>query len=119
MTEEMPRALGAIEACCEVLGIDQVRLVQCDAAVTADELIEPQALARKRIDGWGGSDLSPALRHLALDPMVRSVVVITDGDILMPDELMPYELLWLLPPESRPGFNPVQGRVIHLDPRKA
>ena len=119
MTDELPRALGAIGDFCDSLGVDQVRLVQCDAAVTADELVEPQALARKRIDGWGGSDLSPALRHLALDPLVRAVVVITDGDILMPDECMPYELLWLLPPESRPGFNPMQGRVLHLDPREA
>jgi hypothetical protein len=37
----------------------------------------------------------------------------------MPDECMPYELLWLLPPESRPGFNPMQGRVLYLDPREA
>jgi predicted metal-dependent peptidase len=96
MTEALPDVLGAIGDFCETLGVDSVRLVQCDATVTADDTVVPQDLARRRIDGFGGSDMSPALRHLAADPFVRAVVVITDGDVIQPDEPMPYELLWLL-----------------------
>jgi len=118
MSDELPRALGAIGDFCDALGVAQVRLVQCDAVVTADELLEPQQLGRKQIDGYGGSDLSPALRHLAHDPLVQAVVVITDGDILYPDEALPFELLWLLPPQSGTSFRPRQGRVLHLSPRK-
>lgn len=119
MSDEMPRALGAVGDVCESLGVAQIRLVQCDAIVTADETLEPQQLARKQIDGYGGSDLSPALRYLACDPEVHAVVVITDGDIQHPDEALPFELLWLLPPQSQPAFRPRQGRVIHLSPREA
>jgi predicted metal-dependent peptidase len=120
MTDALPAALGAIGECCEALGVDALRLVQCDAAVTADDTILPQDLARRRIDGYGGSDLSPALRHLAADPFVRAVVVITDGDVAYPDEPMPFELLWLLPPAQPPvDFRPRQGRVLHLTPREA
>jgi predicted metal-dependent peptidase len=119
MTDELPRALGAIGDFCEALGVDAVRLVQCDATVTADDTLAPQDLARRRIEGFGGSDLSPALRHLAADPFVRAVVVITDGDILHPGETMPYELLWLLPPQPNTAFRPAQGRVLHLSSREA
>ena len=120
MTDLLPAALGAVGDVCEALDIDSVRLVQCDAAVTADDTIAPHELARRRIDGYGGSDLSPALRHLAADPFVRAVVVITDGDVAWPDEPMPYELLWLLPPSQSPSaFRPRQGRVLHLSPREA
>ena len=35
MADEMPRALGAIADFCEAVGVDQVRLVQCDTAVAA------------------------------------------------------------------------------------
>jgi predicted metal-dependent peptidase len=119
MTDELPRALGAIGDFCEALGVDSVRLVQCDATVTADDMLAPQDLARRRIEGYGGSDLSPALHHLAADPFVRAVVVITDGDILHPGETMPYELLWLLPPQPQTVFRPAQGRVLHLSSREA
>jgi predicted metal-dependent peptidase len=118
MSDELPRALGAIGDFCDTLGIDHVRLVQCDAAVTADESIEPQRLSRHRIRGYGGSDLTPALRHLAADPQVDAVIVITDGDILFPAEPLPYQLLWLLPPGASAAFRPGQGRVVHLTPRE-
>lgn len=119
MSEELPRALGAIADFCEALGVDPIRLVQCDATVTADECLEPAQLARKQIDGYGGSDLSPALRYLAQDPQVQSVIVITDGDILLPDEAMPYDILWLLPQQSSSDFRPRQGRVLSLSPTEA
>jgi predicted metal-dependent peptidase len=117
MTDEIPRVLGTLAEFCDAAAVDQVRLVQCDAAVTSDELLGPHELAERHIEGYGGSDLSPALRHLAADQHVRAVVVITDGDIAYPAEPMPYELLWLVPGPKTPTFNPPYGRVVSLLPR--
>jgi predicted metal-dependent peptidase len=74
-------------------------------------------LAERRIEGYGGSDLSPALRHLAWDQHVRAVVVITDGEVAFPEERMPYDLLWLVPASARTVFNPPYGRVVPMEPR--
>lgn len=112
MTEEMPRALGAIADFCDSIAIDQVRLVQCDAAVTADEMLSPLELARWRVSGYGGSDVSPAMLHLAEDPHVRAVIVITDGDIAFSAEPPPYQVLWVLPPNGAMSFRPRYGHVI-------
>lgn len=112
MTNEIPRALGAIADFCDAAGVDQVRLVQCDAAVTADELLAPAELAQHEMAGYGGSDLSPAMLHLADDPHTRAVVVVTDGDVGYPQEQMPYAVLWVLPPNGSPTFQPSYGRVI-------
>jgi predicted metal-dependent peptidase len=116
MTDEIPRALGAIGEFCDAVGVDQVRLVQCDAAVTGDELVPPEALVERRVTGYGGSDLSPALRHLADDQHVRAVVVVTDGEIAYPPEAMPYDVLWVLPPRGTAAFGPPYGRVITMQP---
>lgn len=118
MVESLGRALGALADACDALGIDQVRLVQCDAAVTGDALLDPADLARRRLEGWGGSDMGPALQHLAADPTVRAAVVLTDGEIQVPDGRVPYELAWLLPPGASPSFSPPQGRVIRLSERE-
>jgi predicted metal-dependent peptidase len=117
MTDEIPRALGTLGEFCEAAGVDRVRLVQCDAAVTSDDLLDPSELALRRIEGYGGSDLSPALEYLADDRHVRAVVVVTDGDIAYPPERMPYDLLWLVPASCRAAFNPRYGRVVAMEPR--
>jgi predicted metal-dependent peptidase len=117
MTDEIPRVLGTLTEFCDAVGVDRVRLVQCDAAVTSDEMLEPQQLGERRIEGYGGSDLSPALRHLAADQHVRAVVAVTDGEIAYPAEPMPYELLWLVPARFRAAFNPPYGRVVSMQPR--
>ena len=117
MTDEIPPALGTLAEFCDAAAVDQVRLVQCDAAVTSDELLDPHELAERRIEGYGGSDLSPALRHLASDQHVRAVVVITDGEIAYPAERMPYELLWLVPERFASAFTPPYGRVVSMQPR--
>lgn len=116
MTHEIPRALGAIAEFCDAAAVDQVRLLQCDAAVTADEMLSPLELAEREISGYGGSDLSPAMQRLADDPHVRAAVVITDGDIAYPQEAMPYEVLWVLPAHGNPAFRPPYGRVIAMTP---
>lgn len=114
MSEEIPRALGALAEFCDAQGLDQVRMIQCDTEVTADEWLAPVELAQHEIAGYGGSDLSPALRHLADDPQVRAVVVLTDGDIEFPSEPMPYQVLWLLP-ELSAMFRPPYGQVMALE----
>jgi predicted metal-dependent peptidase len=115
MTNELPRALGAIAEFCDAAGVDQVRLLQCDAAVTSDETITPVELAEREIAGYGGSDLSPAMLRLADDAHVRAAVVITDGDIAYPQAAMPYEVLWVMSAQS--GFRPPYGRVVAMTPR--
>ncbi|HVE88502.1 MAG TPA: VWA-like domain-containing protein [Burkholderiaceae bacterium] len=114
MSGEIATALGAIGDYCDGAGVDQVRLVQCDAEVTSDEFLEPESLAEHEIAGYGGSNLSPALLHLADDPTTRAAVVITDGDIEYPRQLMPYEILWVLAPRARTQFAPPYGRVVSM-----
>ena len=112
MSDEIGKALGAIADYCDAAGVDQVRLVQCDAAVTADEFLPPDALATREIAGYGGSDLSPALLHLAADARTRAAIVITDGDVAYPREPVPYDVLWVLPPSVHSAFDPPYGRVV-------
>jgi predicted metal-dependent peptidase len=114
MTDEVGRALGAIASFCESVGVWQVRLLQCDTTVTADEFVEPERLAQYEIRGLGGSDMSPAMLLLADDPEVEAVVVLTDGYISYPDEPMPYRVLWgiLTDGEDVSRFNPPYGLVL-------
>ena len=114
MTDEIPRALGAIADFCDAVAVDQVRLVQCDTAVTSDRFLQPAEVAEHEVSGYGGSDLSPALRHLADDPRVEAVVVLTDGDIAYPEEEMPYDVLWVLPGRGPASFRPPYGAVITM-----
>lgn len=113
MAEDIPLALGAIADFCDGAGVDQVRVMQCDTAVTADDTVSPDELAAYAVRGFGGSDLSPAMLTLADDPLVRAVVIITDGDITFPPDPMPYDVLWVLPRAA--AFNPPYGRVIAMD----
>ncbi len=114
MTGEIPRALGAIADFCEMLAVDDIRLVQCDTEVASDELLSPSALAEYKVSGFGGSDLTPGMLALADDPRVTAAAVITDGDTLFPETPMPYDVLWILPAHGNPNFRPAYGRVIHM-----
>jgi predicted metal-dependent peptidase len=118
MSDEIPFALGAIADFCDVAGIDEVRLVQCDTVVTSDEMLSPSELADYQVSGYGGSDLTPALLALAEDPRVTAAVVITDGDIGYPGEAVPYAVLWALP-HRKPAFQPAYGRIITMHPEDA
>jgi predicted metal-dependent peptidase len=116
MTDEIPPALGAIADFCEAVAVEQIRLVQCDTAVTSDRLLDPAEAAAQPVSGYGGSDLSPALRHLAADPTVRAAVVLTDGEIEYPPEETPYDVLWVLLGRGSATFRPPYGLVIHMQP---
>ncbi len=113
MGDEVAAALGAIADFCEATAIDEIRVIQCDTTVTSDEMLGPSELAEYEVKGYGGSDLTPALKALAEDPRVTSAVVITDGDITYPSEPMPYAVLWAVPGEST-TFAPPYGRVISM-----
>jgi predicted metal-dependent peptidase len=115
MADELGRALGAIAAFCEGASVDSVRVVQCDVEVTSDEIVAPATLEQYQISGFGGSDMSPALWHLAADPEVTAAIVITDGDIDYPSAPMPYDVLWVLT-DVADGFEPPYGQVIVLAP---
>jgi predicted metal-dependent peptidase len=113
MSDEIPFALGAIADFCDMTGVDEIRLVQCDTVVTSDEVLSPSELADYQVSGYGGSDLTPALLTLAEDARVTAAVVITDGDIGYPSEPVPYAVLWALP-RSQTAFQPPYGRVITM-----
>lgn len=115
MEQEIPLVLGAIADFADIAAVDQVRLLQCDTDVTADDLVDPTDLARYQVSGFGGSDMTPAMLRLAEDPQVRGAAVITDGDIAFPPEPPPYEVLWILPAGSSSGFQPPYGSVIRME----
>ncbi|WP_181832884.1 vWA domain-containing protein [Bosea caraganae] len=118
MSDEIPLALGAIADFCDMAGVDEIRLIQCDTVVTSDEVLSPAALADYEVSGYGGSDLTPALVALAEDPRVTAAIVITDGEISYPSEPVPYAVLWALPKGSA-NFQPPYGRVITMQPGDA
>jgi predicted metal-dependent peptidase len=115
MSDEIPRALGAIADFCDAAAVDQIRLLQCDVTVTSDEQLSPDELATYTVSGYGGSDLTPAMERLAADPQVRAAAIITDGDVQYPAEPMPYAVLWVLPPGRSAAFQPLYGRVVEMD----
>jgi predicted metal-dependent peptidase len=111
MENDIPFALGAIADFCEATGVDEVRLIQCDTAVTSDDMLSPGELAEYEVSGYGGSDLTPAMHALAEDPRVTAAIVITDGDIAYPAPSPPYAVLWALPRQST-SFVPPYGRIV-------
>lgn len=114
MTDEIPRALGAIADFCEALAVDDIRLLQCDTDVAQDEILSPAQLAEYKVSGFGGSDLTPAMLALAGDPRVTAAAVITDGDTLIPELAPPYAVLWILPANGNPNFRPSYGQIITM-----
>ena len=112
MINTLPHVLGLLASFCEGAGVNQVHVVQCDVGVTADEWIDPAELARYKITGFGGSDMSPALDELAGDPEVRAVLVLTDGYISYPDAEPPYSVLWGV--DGYSTFRPHYGTVVRV-----
>ena len=115
MIDVIPAALGAIGSFSEAVGVDELRLLQCDVEISSDERVRPAELAAYKIRGFGGSDLSPALRRLAEEGDVQAAVVITDGDIEYPHEPMPYQVLWVLPAGRSSGFAPPYGKIVTMN----
>jgi predicted metal-dependent peptidase len=115
MADEVPRALGAVADFCEAIGVEEIHLIQCDTAVGSDEILAPAEVARWRVTGFGGSDLTPAMLRLAENPEVSAAIIVTDGDIDYPQHALPYNVLWVLPAWKNPGeFTPRYGKVIAM-----
>jgi predicted metal-dependent peptidase len=115
MTNEIAHALGSIMAFGRGANIETVRIVQCDTAVTRDDVVAIDDLATHSVSGYGGSDMTPAMSHLAHDFDTTAVVVITDGAIVYPAEPTPYHVLWVVYGNSgvTTRFNPRYGQVVH------
>ncbi len=111
MVRELPRIAGALREFCEAVNVASIHLLQCDVEVTRDEMIDVESLGHLTVAGLGGSDLSPAMRHLAGDPEVMAAIVLTDGYTGYPEEPMPYAVLWVV---TATGFSPPYGKVIPL-----
>lgn len=117
MEFDLPRVLGMIARFAEERHVGKLRVLTCDVAVTHDEYIEPEALARFPIEGFGGSDMSPAMLRLAEDPEVEAVIVLTDGFIDFPPGPMPYEVLWVVLDDYSYEHPPFPyGSVLWVDP---
>jgi predicted metal-dependent peptidase len=115
MYEDLPVALGAISDFCQAMGVEEIHLIQCDAAVHRDEILSPAELTRWRVSGYGGSDLSPAMLRLAEQVGVEAAIILTDGEIDYPPHAMPYNVLWVLPAwKSVDSFHPPYGKVLSM-----
>jgi predicted metal-dependent peptidase len=122
MVDDLPAAFGMIQFFCKGSGVHAVRIVQCDAEVTGDDLVDIDDLASFEVKGFGGSDMSPGLLRLADDPTVEAAVVLTDGCIDYPQKgAIPFEVLWCIigvdggvPSWFNPGYGSVVG--IPLEP---
>ena len=97
MEGDLPAIFGMIQSFGKTSGVRAVRIIQCDAEVTGDDLVDIDDLASFKVKGFGGSDMSPGLLRLAEDPTVEAAMVITDGYIEYPSkEQVPFEVLWCI-----------------------
>ena len=114
MVDILPRALGAIATFCEASNVAEVHIVQCDVELTGNVWVEPQRLTEFKITGFGYSDMSPGINHLAEDPEVQAALVLTDGYIDIPAKEPPYRVVWALIGGINDSFAPAYGEVIKL-----
>ena len=111
MSNDLRAVLGIIASFCENAAVGEIHILQCDVSVTVDQWVTPEQLQDYRIHGYGGSDMSPAMRRLAEDLEVEAAIVLTDGAIRYPSEPMPYEVLWAVIGGSR-NFRPAYGQIV-------
>jgi predicted metal-dependent peptidase len=105
----LARFFGSVVAVANAEGIDDVRLIQADAAVTSDETVFAAELLFREIavHGRGGTDFAPALRQLAAESKREgerfTVVYLTDLDGHFPtaDDAAPLDVLWVVPRETK------------------
>ncbi len=101
----LARFLGTVASVATAEGIDEVRLVHADAAVTRDHTVFAAELLFEEVAlvGRGGTDFAPALRMLSAEALRQgqrfTVVYLTDLDGRFPDagEVRPLDVLWVVP----------------------
>ncbi|PYE49462.1 vWA domain-containing protein [Deinococcus yavapaiensis] len=105
---DLAEALGGVRTTCQVLGVDRVRVLSCDAGVTDHGWSAPwRAGDRLVLKGGGGTSLIPALmltEQLEHEPdgihPDTPMLIVTDG--LFDDRLAPRrEHAFLMPPGTR------------------
>jgi predicted metal-dependent peptidase len=114
MWSVLARTLGVLKGFCEAAGVCSVRILQCGESLEADERVEVSALDSYRILGGRGGDLKPGMRRLALDPEVEAALVITDACEDIPEEPMPYSVLWAITGEVPAFFRPSYGVILRI-----
>lgn len=122
-TSVLSHFLGTIASVATGEGIDEVRLVQADAAVLRDETLNASELLFYEVAmvGRGGTDFGPALLALAAEAARLgqrfSVAYLTDLDGAFPSaaDVAPLDVLWVVPGgmPARPPF----GRMVRMAPR--
>lgn len=121
--EMLRRFLGVIASAATAEGIDEVRLMQADAAVTSDRSLFAAELLFEEIAmfGRGGTDFAPALTKLAADAkrLVErfTVVYLTDLDGHFPTTPLDrfLDVLWVVPHEG--DAPPPFGRLVVMHER--
>lgn len=116
--EAIARFLGALASAATAEGVDEIRLVQADAAVTRDEALFTGDLVARPITvtGRGGTDFGPALRLLAegarRDGERCTAVYLTDLSGAFPPEEDAFglDVLWVV--AARPARTPPFGRLL-------
>jgi predicted metal-dependent peptidase len=119
-TASLARFLGVVAAAATAEGIDDVRLIQADAAITSDRTLFAAELLFTEVamSGRGGTDFGPALRALDGDARRQAnrhtVVYLTDLDGRFPpvDDVRWLDVLWIVP--ARVASSPPFGRVLEL-----
>ena len=105
--DELGKALGAVVSYSQAQGVEQVRLVYCDAVPYDEGYVAIESLAgRVSVRGRGGTVLQPAIRLLetrADFPPACPILVITDG-LCEPDLAIGRDHAFLLSPGGRLPF---------------
>ncbi len=116
----LARFLGVVASAATAEGIDDVRLLQADAAITSDKTIFAAELLFEEIamTGRGGTDFTPALESLAREARKRvqrfTVAYLTDLDghfpATSPERFL--DVLWIVP--QRTDKTPPFGRLVEM-----
>ncbi|MBM4375494.1 MAG: hypothetical protein FJ095_10445 [Deltaproteobacteria bacterium] len=117
-SDTLARFFGAVVATAAAEGIDELRLVQADAAIARDEELDTAELLFRQvaISGRGGTDFGPALERLAEDARRQgqrfTVVYLTDleGRFPEPPSSRLLDVLWVTP--TPPATPPPFGRLL-------
>jgi predicted metal-dependent peptidase len=122
--DTLARFLGAIVAAATAEGIDEIRLMQADAAVTRDERLFAAELLFQEIaiTGRGGTDFTPVLNKLASESRRQgdrfTVVYLTDLDGRFPSasSVEHLDVLWVVPHDR--DRTPPFGRKLVMTPAR-
>ncbi len=133
MVNHLPRCLGALQSLCEAYGVPALRLMQAGRKVRSDTWVEAGALCELDLEGPADreifvlgksacrsalaprTDLRPALAQLEADPSVRVALVLTDGDVRIPERAPGFDVVWGLPSRND-DFMPSYGARLSMVP---